>query len=69
MNADITELTLAETIEGRYFRVIANIDLDAICNNILNTRKLVGNTTKIMAIIKADGYGHGAIPIARAWTK
>ncbi len=66
MTAGLTESSSVEEIEKRYFRVTANIDLDAICNNITNTRKLVGNTTRIMAIIKADGYGHGAIPIAKA---
>lgn len=65
MTAGFTELSSSEEIEERYFRVTANIDLDAICNNIINTRKLVDNTTKIMAIIKADGYGHGAVPIAK----
>lgn len=49
----------------RYFRVTANIDLDAIESNINNIRKLIGNETKIMAIIKADGYGHGAVSVAR----
>ncbi len=63
---DFTESASSEVIEGRYFRVTANIDLDAICSNIINTRKLIKNSTKIMAIIKADGYGHGAVPIAKA---
>ena len=49
-----------------YYRVKANIDLDAICENIKETRKIIKPGTKIMGIIKADGYGHGAIPIARA---
>lgn len=66
MTADITELPSKKELAERYFRVTANIDLDAICSNIINTRKLVGNKTLIMAIIKADGYGHGAIPIAKA---
>lgn len=48
-----------------YYRVQANINLDAICNNLLETRKLIKKETKIMAIIKADGYGHGAIPLAK----
>ncbi len=66
MTAGLTELSSTEEIGKRYFRVTANIDLDAICNNIINTRKLLDNSTKIMAIIKADGYGHGAVPIAKA---
>jgi alanine racemase len=52
--------------ENRYFRVTANVDLDAIQNNILNTRKILNKGTKILTIIKADGYGHGAVPIAKA---
>lgn len=49
-----------------YYRVVAEIDLDAICDNIRNTRKIVKKGTKIMAIVKADGYGHGAVPVAKA---
>lgn len=26
--------------------------------------KTVGDATKIMAVVKMDGYGHGAVPIA-----
>lgn len=48
-----------------YHRVQADINLDAICNNIRRTREIITPKTKIMAVIKADGYGHGAIPIAR----
>ncbi len=66
MKAVITKVTSEDDLKERYFRVSANINLDAICNNIINTRKLLSETTKIMAIIKADGYGHGAIPIAKA---
>lgn len=60
------EISALNNIQERYFRVAANIDLDAICNNIINTRKLINDNTKIMAVIKADGYGHGAVPIAKA---
>lgn len=49
----------------KYYRVTADIDLDAIYDNISNTRKIINNGTKIMAIIKADGYGHGAVAIAK----
>lgn len=47
-------------------RVYAEVNLDAICQNIQNAMKKVGPDTKIMAIIKTDAYGHGAVPIARA---
>ena len=49
-----------------YHRVKANINLDAICNNLIQTRKRLAEDVKLMAIIKADGYGHGAVPIAKA---
>ena len=54
-----------EAYRERYYRVSANINLDAICNNIRATQKILTKGTKIMAVIKADGYGHGAVPIAR----
>ena len=66
MKAEITKITSEDELKERYFRVAATINLDAICNNIKMTKKLLSETTKIMAIIKADGYGHGAIPIAKA---
>lgn len=48
-----------------YYRVVAEIDLDAICDNIRNTRKILKQGTMLMAIVKADGYGHGAVPISK----
>ena len=47
-----------------YYRVHANIDLDAVYDNVVNMKKLLKPGTKLMAIIKADGYGHGAVPVA-----
>ena len=54
-----------DRMESEFYRVQANINLNAICNNISEVKKLLNNNTKIMAVIKADGYGHGAIQIAR----
>ncbi len=48
-----------------YYRIHAEINLDNICDNIKETRKIINKNTKIMGIIKADGYGHGAVPIAK----
>ncbi len=47
-----------------YYRVQANINLDAIYENVQNAKKLLSDGTKLMAIIKADAYGHGAVPVA-----
>jgi len=40
------------------------IDLNAIENNVSLIRQ--HTRTQVMAVVKADGYGHGAIPVARA---
>lgn len=42
----------------------AEINLDHIAHNIGLFRKQVGPVTKIMAVVKADGYGHGARKVA-----
>lgn len=47
-----------------YERVYAEIDLDAVKDNVRAMKKHISDKTKIMAVIKTDGYGHGAIPIA-----
>lgn len=47
-----------------YSRVYARIDLDAIEYNMERMKRTLKPWTKIMAVIKADGYGHGAVQIA-----
>lgn len=51
---------------NNYYRVHAVIDLDDICHNIKEIKRVVGPQVKIMPVIKADGYGHGSVPIAKA---
>lgn len=51
---------------NRYSRVHAEIDLDAILHNLDAMHEIISEDTKIMAVIKADGYGHGAVEIAEA---
>ncbi len=48
-----------------YQRVIAEINLDNIAYNIKQIKSIVNKDTKIMAIVKADGYGHGAVETAK----
>ena len=50
----------------KYYRVCVNINLDALCGNITRTKKLLAPGVKLMVVIKADGYGHGAVPVAHA---
>ena len=48
-----------------YSRVYARVDLDAIASNMERMKQNLSDKTKIMAVIKADGYGHGAVQIAQ----
>lgn len=43
----------------------AEIDLDALVGNFRVIRDHVGHEAKIMAAVKADAYGHGAVQCAR----
>lgn len=46
-------------------RVYASVNLDHISYNIRKVREHIPRSCKIMAVIKADGYGHGAVRIAQ----
>lgn len=48
-----------------YSRVYATIDLDAIRHNMEKMKERLQPGTKIIAVIKTDGYGHGAVQIAK----
>jgi len=50
---------------NRPSRIYATIDLDAVTWNLENMRKNISEDTKIIAVLKADAYGHGAVPIAQ----
>ena len=54
------ELTMQNT------RVYAGINLSAVLHNLEEMHKNIDKNTKIVAVIKTDGYGHGALPIAKA---
>ena len=41
------------------------VDLDALAHNVGAVRRLVGPETRILFIVKADAYGHGAVEVAR----
>ena len=46
-------------------RTYVQIDLDAIRSNIINERKLLAEGTKLMAVVKANAYGHGACAVSK----
>ncbi|MGN0535499.1 MAG: alanine racemase [Eubacterium sp.] len=48
-----------------YHRTYAQINLDAVNHNINNVIDKIGSNAKLLAVIKADAYGHGAVEIGR----
>ncbi len=49
-----------------HHRVYAEVDLDAIRENMQEMKKTLPLKTRLIGVVKADGYGHGAVPVARA---
>src|ERR687890_148205 len=47
-------------------RALARVDLAAIQANTERMRRELRDGTALCAVVKADGYGHGAVPAARA---
>ncbi|MEA3460042.1 MAG: alanine racemase, partial [Chloroflexota bacterium] len=43
----------------------AEIDLDAIAYNVRQLKGLIGERVELMAVVKANAYGHGAVPVAK----
>ncbi|MBE6588130.1 MAG: alanine racemase [Ruminococcaceae bacterium] len=48
-----------------YQRLYARVDLDAIGKNVAGARARIPENTGIMAVIKANAYGHGAVALAK----
>ena len=51
---------------GHGHGVWAEVSLGAVAHNLRAIRQHIGGKRKILAIVKADAYGHGAVEIARA---
>lgn len=50
----------------KYARVYAAVDLDAAVENMRAMKAALPQGTGLIAVVKADGYGCGALPVARA---
>lgn len=49
-----------------YSRVYETVNLDAIRHNMEAMRDNLTGNTKMIGVVKTDGYGHGAVPVAKA---
>lgn len=50
---------------SQYRPTVLTVSLAAIANNFHAARRCTQGRTKLMAVVKADAYGHGMIPVAR----
>ncbi len=50
---------------SEHYRLAAYINLDAIGHNIREIRKRIEPKTQLLAIVKADAYGHGSLEVSR----
>lgn len=58
-------MRVPEMYREKYNRGYVTIDLDAVYSNIESLKANAKEGTKFIAVIKTDGYGHGAVPIAK----
>jgi len=54
------------TADNFYRETWIEIDLNAIAYNVKNTKKQLKQEQDLIAVVKADGYGHGAMQVAQA---
>ena len=55
--------------EDQQYRSWVEVDLDNFCGNLKEVRRLIGPDVRILQVVKADAYGHGAIEISNAALK
>ena len=55
---------MSDPIADQPRRLWAEVDLDAIAGNLAAVNRLV-HPARVMAVVKADAYGHGAVAVAR----
>jgi len=46
-------------------RAVCFIDLDALAHNLAEVQRIVGPKVRVCGVVKANAYGHGAVPVAR----
>ena len=47
------------------YRTWSEVNLKTLSNNVKNLRAKLGSDVRIMVVVKADAYGHGAVPVAK----
>jgi alanine racemase len=67
-----SEVLVRQTAGWRQVRLLhpgrptwLEVDLDAIAHNVRRVVEIVGSEVAVLAVLKADGYGHGTVRVAR----
>ena len=63
-NYDLQQVNSLASLVNRQ-RAWVEIDLDALAHNVRTLKNFLASSTKLMAVVKADAYGHGALTVAR----
>ena len=50
-------------------RAWVEVDLNALSHNVREIKRLISSETDLMAVVKADAYGHGAVSVAQTVLK
>lgn len=58
-------MTSTPIINESYYRCVAKINLSAIEHNLSEVKKCLNPGVKTLAVIKADSYGHGSVPVSK----
>ncbi|BDA39324.1 alanine racemase [Candidatus Atelocyanobacterium thalassae] len=72
---ELTQKIVTLDLYSYYFSKITcqrawmQIDLDALVYNVTQIKNLLSTQTSLMAVVKADGYGHGGVAIAKTVLK
>jgi alanine racemase len=61
-----TDTTTSQATSPAIAAPQAVIDLDAVAHNVRLLREVAGGGAQVMAVVKADAYGHGAPQVSRA---
>ena len=64
MRAILVEVSLS-CMSPCYHTTKAEVDLGALAYNYHQLRQLAPPAVKFLAVVKADAYGHGAIPVSK----
>lgn len=68
-NKSVSSIVPCDTYAWFSQRAWVEIDLAVLSHNLLQIRKLLSPGTQLMAVVKADAYGHGAVSVAQTALK